>query len=149
MELIKNKYVLFILLGMFACQTESDDKMIEKYKTEIIETENAFAKLAKEKGVKTAFITYASEEAVLLRGETLIKGKRAIGEHFDSQNISEVVIEWEPDFVNVSSSGDFAYTYGKYSFSAKDENGERIENEGIFHTVWERDPAGKWKFVWD
>jgi len=58
-------------------------------------------------------------------------------------------LEWAPDFVDVSSSGDLAYTYGKFTFSFKDSLGNKVENKGIFHTVWKRQSNGEWKFVWD
>lgn len=142
-------YCILILVGLISCQIEKNDNMIEKHKAEVLAIEKAFAKLVKEKGVKTAFLTFASEEAVLLRDEKLIRGRSAISDYFDDQTISDVRLEWKPDFVTVSSSGDLAYTYGKYNFSAKDQAGNKIENAGIFHTVWKKEADGKWKFVWD
>ena len=142
-------YCILILVGLISCQTEKNDNMIEKYKEEVLAIEKAFAKLAKEKGVKTAFLTFASEEAVLLRGEKLIRGREAISNYFDDQTNTDVKLAWKPDFVSVSSTGDLAYTYGKYKFSATDENGNKIENAEIFHTVWKKEADGKWRFVWD
>ena len=145
----KITYCILILVGLISCQIEKNDNMIEKYKAEVLAIEKAFAKLAKEKGVKTAFLTFASEEAVLLRGEKLIRGREAISNYFDDQTNTDVKLAWKPDFVSVSSTGDLAYTYGKYKFSATDENGNKIENAGIFHTVWKKEADGKWRFVWD
>ena len=51
--------------------------------------------------------------------------------------------------MDVSESGDLAYTYGKYTFSAFDSNAKKIEAKGIFHTVWKRQEDGSWKFVYD
>ena len=146
------KYIIIsilILINIVSCKSEKSKNMIEEYQAEVIEIERSFARLAKEKGIKTAFLTYASDDAVLLRGEKIIEGKDAISDYFDDQTISEINLEWEPDFVSVSSSGDLAYTYGKYKFSAKDENGNILANEGIFHTVWKKEADGKWRFVWD
>ena len=56
---------------------------------------------------------------------------------------------WKPDFVDVSASGDLAYTYGAYTYSYKDSTGAIVEQGGIFHTVWKRQADGGWRFVWD
>jgi len=122
---------------------------VEKYKTEILETERAFAQLAKDQGLKVAFSTYASDEAVLHRENKLIKGRQAIEEYFEKQTLHNVRLEWVPDFVSVAVSGDLGYTYGKFNFEGTDELGEVIKVEGIFHTVWKREANGEWRYVWD
>lgn len=121
---------------------------IDQFKKEILETEYAFAKMAKEEGVGAAFLAFAADSAVLSR-ETLIIGKENIETHFANLPYTDVILEWEPDFVDVSSSGDLGYTYGKYNFSATDQYGKKINTSGIFHTVWKKQPDGRWKYVWD
>jgi ketosteroid isomerase-like protein len=56
-------------------------------------------------------------------------------------------LTWSPDFIDVSASGDMAYTYGKYNYTTTDSLGNVSEIEGIFHTVWKRQADGNWKFV--
>jgi len=128
---------------------ENQTNSKEIYKKEILETEKAFAEMAKIEGLPKAFLAYADEAAVLNRNNTIIKGKPAIKEYFKKQTLREVKLEWTPDFVEVSQSGDLGYTYGKYSFSAKDTSGQKIESEGIFHTVWKKQADGNWRYVWD
>ena len=55
----------------------------------------------------------------------------------------------EADYIDVAASGDLAYSYGDYQFSALNENNEPVEASGIFHTVWKRQSDGSWKYVWD
>ena len=128
---------------------ENKTQSIEIYKSEILEAELAFAELAKNEGLKTAFLTYADENAVLSRNNSVIKGKAKIKEYFDNQTLLDIKLAWKPDFIDVSESGDLAYTYGKYNFEAKDTSGQLIQSEGIFHTVWKKQADGKWLFVWD
>ena len=59
------------------------------------------------------------------------------------------ILVWKPDYVDVSESGDLAYTYGKYTFTSRDSTGRKVVSKGIFHTVWKRQEDGSWKFVWD
>jgi len=121
----------------------------EGYINEIIASEKAFCKLAEKEGLKQAFLTYADPTAALNRNDSIIKGKLEIGKYFDNQSLLDVKLIWEPDFVDVSKSGDLGYTYGKYTFEAKDSSGQDIKSNGIFHTVWKKQEDGKWLFVWD
>ena len=114
-------------------------------------SEKAFAKMAKEEGIEKAFLTFASDDAVLMRNNCLIIGKDSIRKSFENsiQQNENISLSWEPDFVDVSSSGDLGYTYGKYIYSVTDSIGKETVSKGVFHTVWKRQPDGQWRFVWD
>lgn len=122
----------------------------ETYKQEIIQTEFDFAKMVKEQGVQAGFTFFADSNAVMRRAdESLIMGKIAIEEHFGKSRYKDAILEWKADFVDVAESGDLGYTYGHYTFEAKDSTGNSVKATGTFHTVWKRQPDGSWKFVWD
>ena len=125
------------------------ETQMENYEKEILETEKSFAKLAKEKGLKVAFTTFASEEAVLLRENKLIRGKKEIEEYFEKQNLENVQLDWTPDLIDVAASGDLGYTYGQYKFEGPGEKGQTIKSTGVFHTVWKKEANGEWRYVWD
>jgi ketosteroid isomerase-like protein len=124
---------------------------IEKWKSEIIEAEQEFAEMALNEGIPKAFLTYAAEDVVLLRNNTLIIGIDSLRESYKSKKseLSKVSLTWKPDFVDVALSGDLGYTYGKYVYTTTDSIGNKNVVEGVFHTVWKKQPDGKWKFVWD
>jgi ketosteroid isomerase-like protein len=126
---------------------KEDQKTLAK--KEILEAEKAFQQMAREKGLRDAFVFYADENAAIIRGERLIKGKKAIQAWYDKRSGSKMELNWTPDFVEVSSSGDLGYTYGRYLMVITDSNGVRKEGKGIFHTVWKKQPDGTWKYVWD
>ena len=142
-------YTLPILFLSLACSPKSNGDSIEKWKEEITKTELSFAELAQKEGVEKAFLTFAAPDAVLSRNNNILKGKEEIGQYFQKQTLKEINLQWAPDFVDVSASGDLGYTYGKFTFSAKDTIGNLLETEGVFHTVWKRQDDGTWKFVWD
>ena len=131
---------------MISCSSNQSDM---KLKEEVIQTEESFCIMAAEKGLAEAFSYFADENAVINRGNKIIQGKAEIKRYYSDQSYLNVKLEWKPDFVDVASSGDLAYTYGKYIFSTIDSNSTPISNTGIFHTVWKRQADGKWKFVWD
>ncbi len=139
------------ILILFSCSSEPSEAELSRWKNEIIKTEQQFSDLAAEEGIPKAFMTYAAEDAVLMRNNSLIIGKMEIDQMFAAQKNSsnKTSLSWKPDFVDVSSSGDLGYTYGKYLYTYKDSLGQEINNEGVFHTVWKRQADDSWKFVWD
>ena len=148
------RLTLLILIGglyLFSCSHVSKNASIEKWKSEIMEAEMNFAKMAKEESIYKAFSTFAAEEAIINRNNTLISGKTAIIEHYNKPEFinGDVSLSWKPDFIDVSLSGDLAYTYGRYVYTYRDSTGNTIESEGIFHTIWKKQPDGNWRYVWD
>jgi ketosteroid isomerase-like protein len=115
----------------------------------VLQTEKSFAEMSLKEGIPAAFMTYADERAVSMRDNQLIKGKDAIRAYYDRASFQHAWLEWTPDFVEVSSSGDLAYTYGHYRFYSVDSTGIRTLSSGIFHTVWKKKENGSWRYVWD
>jgi ketosteroid isomerase-like protein len=142
-------FSLFFALSMLACQSPQAPDLSTQAAGEIREAELAFAKMAREKGVPVAFLAYAAPNAVMMRNDVLIEGHEAMKAYFSKNTLDSVQLAWEPDKVVASKSGDLGYTYGKYQFSAKDSTGQRLQAQGVFHTVWQKQADGTWKFVWD
>jgi len=143
------KSLIFLGIGVIlltSCQ--HPDK--EQLKKEVFEAEKAFEKMAAEKGIAEAFYHFADANAVIKReNDTLIIGNDNIKVYYGKINDSNTTVTWTPDFIDVSDEGDIAYTYGKYLWKVKNEQGEPAEYKGVFHTVWKRQPDGSWKYVWD
>jgi ketosteroid isomerase-like protein len=144
-----NKLIIILLLVLTACQRNVDIQKIEQWKSEITNAEHQFAAMAKEKGIAAAFYEYADSNAAIKREGKVIQGREAIKKYYDAQNLINVQLQWTPSFVEVSSSGDLGYTYGGFTYSEKDSTGKINETKGIFHTVWKKQKAGGWKYVWD
>jgi len=118
-----------------------------KAKQEILATEAAFCKMAKDKGVGAAFLAYAADDAVMIRGTKTYKGKEAIKKYFDRNDKSDQ-LTWKADYASASADGDMGYTYGEYDFSGV-RAGSTMTDHGIFRTVWRKQKDGSWKFVID
>lgn len=150
---MKNFYFVFILLFILilniSCSDNKLSKENEKAKQEILKAEKDFAELCGKEGIEKAFYVYADDSARILFKDKLISGKDNIRKHYLAPEYDNAILVWSPDFVDASASGDMGYTYGKYIFTANDSVGNVEKNEGIFHTVWKKQPDGQWKFVWD
>ncbi len=145
-KMTRSTQFIAILILMISCGHPAENPTV--LINSVRETERAFAALAMEEGLRTAFVTYAHPDAVLNRGE-LIKGKDAIDQYYSDSNFDRVSLKWEPSFIDVSASGDMAYTYGPYEMIRQDSTGRTFSNQGTFHTVWKRMSDGSWKYVYD
>ena len=146
MNKLKNIFALIIMM-LFACNSKTKPESVELWKQEIQEVERSFAKLASEEGIHNAFVAFAADDAVLMRNNQLITGKNEIDQFYKDQNSKG--LDWTPEFIDVSASGDLAYTYGPFTYTTIDSTGKSSESTGVFHTVWKRQSDGSWKFVWD
>ncbi|WP_067029400.1 YybH family protein [Allomuricauda sp. CP2A] len=150
---MKNITIIGVLMAVVlftSCtkkEKEPSDEMMAAWKQEITDAEAAFAQMAKEEGMNKAFLAFAADNAVLMRGNQLIEKKTGIAEYMKNQNSKGLA--WSPEFVDVAKSGDLGYTYGYYTFNYEDQEGNPAEAKGVFHTVWKRQQDGSWKFVWD
>ncbi|MEQ8905231.1 nuclear transport factor 2 family protein [Ekhidna sp.] len=138
------------IILMIACEGTPDQSKIDEWKQEIMEVESEFSQMVVEEGVPAAFLAFSAEDVVLMRNNQLTIGKDALREKYSNLDPTPgTSLTWKPDFVDVSKSGDMAYTYGKYVYSQTDSLGNIKSDTGVFHTVWKRQEDGSWKFVWD
>jgi len=141
---------MLISLMFSACVNSPNKDSIEIWKQEIIEIEKQFCEMTANEGMAVSFTHFAADTATIKRGEMLIVGKKAISESYsNSPKDPNISLVWKPDFVDVSSSGDMAYTYGNYTYCFVDSTGVKQSSNGVFHTVWKRQSNGEWKYVFD
>ena len=144
-----NYLLPFLVLVFFIHSCRDSHEDFKKWEAEIVEVEKAFSEMAQREGLAKAFAFYAASDGVIKRKNQIIKGKEAIKSFYDQDIKPGESLVWTPTFVDVSASGDLAYTYGNFTFSYPDTLGAIRSNHGIFHTVWKRQEDGHWRFVWD
>lgn len=151
--IMKNLSALFLITSLLipGCQPANETVQMENWKEEIRQAEQDFAAMADQDGIKEAFLYFAADDAVLLRNDELYEGMEAIRSYLTQSEDTTWTqqLSWEPDFIKVSSSGDLAYTYGSYQYWRTRNGEDTTRASGIFHTVWERQDNGQWKYVWD
>ncbi len=152
MQLIKpisiyRAFFIFIIIFIMGCYQIKDGK--ESKREEILSVEKEFMEKVEEWGIKDAFLYFADDSAVLVRNDHLVRGKQEIAAYYNQSASKDILLTWQPAFVEVSNCGDLAYTYGPFSFTLKDSTGREMVSKGIFHTVWKRQADGSWKYVYD
>lgn len=148
MKVLSDKfYPALILVSFISCVHKDPVDLIGQDKGLVLKTEKEFESMVADSGMAVAFAHFADEQGVIQRRDSIIKGKKAIYNYHFKSPLKNVKLNWEASFVDVS--GDLAYTYGPYTFSAVDSSGNPILDNGIFHTVWKRQQDGTWRYVWD
>ncbi len=103
--------------------------------------EVAFAKTMADRDL-AAFATFVSEEGVFV-GRTALRGRQAVVEgwkaYFDAP---KAPFSWQPDRVEVISSGTLALSTGPVF----DPEGQRT---GTYNSTWRLEKDGEWRIVLD
>ncbi|MDD5507082.1 MAG: DUF4440 domain-containing protein [Bacteroidales bacterium] len=142
--------LVFLLLAMVSCNPKTEIKYSADYREEIRQTEYEFQVAAQEDGIAEAFYRFADPSAIIKRGhDSLISGKEGVRNYYDREVYKNASVEWEPDFIEVSVTGDLGYSYGNYCWQFTDTAGQVSEHRGIYMTIWKRQADGTWKYVWD
>ncbi len=143
-------YIAFILsMILIGCTKSKTNGNITVWKSEVLKVEQDFNDLAQKIGLADAFYTYAANDGVIRKSGKLVEGKVAIQDWIKNDVRPNETLTWKPTFVDVSSSGDLAYTYGNATFTFIDSLGNKKEKTSVYHTVWKRQEDDTWKFVWD
>ena len=83
----------------------------------VLHADREFSARAAAVGVRAAFVEYAAPDALLFRaGVGPIRGTEAIGESF--AGFGSAVLSWAPEAAEVAASGELAYTWGGYTYTA-------------------------------
>jgi ketosteroid isomerase-like protein len=145
-------FIAVVALMCFSVRSigQQQSSVTNKFKEEVRKVEKEFETDLNKYGAGFAFEKYAAPDAVIKRAnDSLIFGSKAIKGFYSGDNYKNAKANWSPDYIDVSSDGTLAYTYGKYQWVFIDKTGQRQEYKGVFHTVWKKQINGDWKYVWD
>lgn len=116
----------------------------------LIEMEHAFCQAAGEEGA-AGWARFFSESGVMLNKSGIpIRGPKIIEKAIDPLfHLPELKFIWEPMAADVSDDGSLGYTYGNYERTYLDEDGEKVEEKGMYMTIWKRRSDGEWRIAAD
>jgi ketosteroid isomerase-like protein len=110
----------------------------------MIQTEKKFADTAMLVSTKKAFLSFADNAGIVFD-----KGNAANAVNLYTKSERRPgILNWQPEYAEISSSNDFGYTTGPWSFYDNSLKDKPVAN-GHFVTVWHLTKDGEWKFLID
>jgi ketosteroid isomerase-like protein len=143
-KLFVSTMVLMLVTG---CGAQKVD--LEKEKAALLQTDIEFSQASVEKGAPEAFRMYLAEDAIQLptRANPVV-GRDSIYASM-SKSSGDFTLSWLPQAVDVAGAGDMGWTWGWFTTTWTDENGEQKQSQGKYLNVWRKMPDGTWKVVVD
>src|SRR5260221_7027640 len=80
----------------------------------LVDTENAFARTAAEKGTRTAFLSFLADDSIVFNPQRS-NGK----EVWTARKESPALLSWYPIFADISGNGLIGYTTGPWEYRPK------------------------------
>ena len=109
----------------------------------LIQAENNFAAYSVANNTKEAFLHFLDSAGIIFDN-----GKPANGiTTWKKRENRAGVLNWHPQFAEISGSGDFGYTTGPWTF--QNSLSDTIVARGQYTTVWQISNKGEWKFLVD
>ncbi len=102
------------------------------------------------KDVDTVLSFFAGAASLFPPNASIVTGKEAIRAHLSEEySGQDFAISWQTTKVEVSRSGDLAYSHGTDEVTVNDPEGNPVTDKGKWVTAWEKQPDGTWKVVAD
>jgi uncharacterized protein (TIGR02246 family) len=102
------------------------------------------------KDVDSVLSVFADNASLFPPNASIVTGIEAIRARLSEEYSGpRVAISWQTTKVEVSRSGDLAYSHGTHEVTVNDPEGNPVTDKGKWVTVWEKQPDGTWKVVVD
>ncbi len=134
---------LIAVLILSGCQPRID---LEREKEALIQVDKDFAAMSAKDGYIEAYYRYLVDDAILLPPDADIKAGRERIYKEDTELGLLGLLEWEPEDADVARSCDLGWTWGRWVFTVKDEQGNPEESYGKYLFIWKK-IDGQWKVV--
>ncbi|UYQ94026.1 hypothetical protein MKQ68_02840 [Chitinophaga horti] len=110
---------------------------------DVVTAERAFAQLAIDSSVKTAFLRFADSNGVVFDQGNILPAIKTWSSFPDKMPL----FYWQPAFAAMSYAGDLGFTTGPYEVKASATDTPLVC--GHYTTVWKKNAQGEWKFMAD
>lgn len=130
------------LAGLSGCASGPRPLGADEARQQVTQTELAFARTLANRDL-AAFGRFIAEDAVFHSGKDVIRGRDAVIKAWTPFFSSpDAPFSWSPDRVEVSGNGTLGSTSGPVVSSSGALTGR-------FHSIWQRQPDGQWRIVFD
>ena len=122
----------------------------EEDESAIREIEMEAKKAAARRDLERYICFYADDASLFWPGTPLVTGKDAIRELMNAFfAMPSFSLSFQTLKVQVSQSGDLAYSYGINTVTFTDPNGNAVSDRGKYLTVYRKQQDGNWKVTAD
>jgi ketosteroid isomerase-like protein len=134
---------IVVLSGAFlACSPPADPEVL-------MAADRAFSDAVSTGGSAAWVSWFAEDGAIIQQGMGEIRGHAAITSAVGYLDDPLVSLTWEPARAEIALSGDLGWTTGTYVYQSGDSLGTQTRSEGLYVSIWRRQPDGTWKVVMD
>ncbi len=135
------RFAAITLLLLTACATAPSNAPDADV---LLKLDREFAKQSAARGSLAWQEFMAPDAAKPANGGRVLVGPQEIGDNMLAAFGSGFTLSWEPLRGEISRGGKLGYTWGRYR---SDFNGKA--GEGTYMTVWQKQPDGRWKVLFD
>ena len=128
-----------LLVGSGLIAQNSSNPDLQK----MVNTERAFANLARKENTRKAFLTYLSDDAVVFE-QGPVNGKK----RWEERPQDDSKLDWDPEFADIAASGDLGYTTGPWEYRTH-RTDKSPGAHGHFVSVWKKNPDGLFQNILD
>lgn len=132
--------ISILILFTFYCVQAVAQKKIEQ----LIQAEKDFAAYSVANNTRSAFLKYLDSTGVVFENGKALNGIQT----WNKREVRPGVLNWHPQFAEISASGNLGYTTGPWTFQPKTIT-DTVVAKGQYATVWQLDKSGNWKFIVD
>jgi len=137
-----------LVLAVSGCAPQVDVEADKAAIRDLMDVQLLNAQQAKD--VDTVLSVFADDASVFSPNAPIVTGKEAIRARLSELHSGpRVAISWQTTKVEVSRSGDLAYSHGTYEETVNDPEGNPVTDKGKWVEVWEKQTDGTWKVVAD
>jgi ketosteroid isomerase-like protein len=134
------RFAAFALLLLTACATTTN----EPDAGVLLKLDREFAKQSAARGAAAWQEMMAPNAAKPANGGRWLIGLQEIGDNMMAAFASGFTLAWEPTRAQISRGGKLGYTWGRYHSAF-----HGTARDGAYMTVWEKQPDGNWKVLFD
>ncbi len=145
--------ILLLTLGCTAVvDTSGHDIDLEAERALLLETDRTLAEAysTSETPLDTIFASFTDDARVLAPDIPMAEGWEASRAVFAKlEALPGYSLKYSPVLADVGGAADLGYTIGTYHMTLPDSDGNIVEINGKYLSLWKRQPDGNWKIAVD
>lgn len=115
----------------------------------LLEADRAFDASVAEGGSRAWVEWFAPDGRMVQPGVGLIQGHDDISAAMVRLDDPSVSLRWMPDYAEIAASGDLGWTTGTYVSRRVGADGDTVDGQGRYVSIWRLQPDGSWRVAMD